>query len=125
MSEPRINVYVCQKCGGYTVTVDVDEGTTPFMIGCRAGAIEDFGEGVAVVNNKCKGFAYSSFYPRGPKPPHIGDPKWEWYKPTMTDLASRYTGQTLRNMAEHVDKGGLDIRRRTNRPALMHAEVPA
>lgn len=36
MNEPRINVYVCRKCGGHTVTVDVDDGVTPFMIGCHA-----------------------------------------------------------------------------------------
>src|SRR3974377_965449 len=29
------NVYTCRKCGGHTVTVDRDEGVTPFMIGCR------------------------------------------------------------------------------------------
>ena len=34
------NVYVCQKCGGLTVTLDRDQGTTPFMIGCRASGKE-------------------------------------------------------------------------------------
>ena len=30
------NIYTCPKCGGQTVTIDVDEGVTPFMLRCRA-----------------------------------------------------------------------------------------
>lgn len=139
MSEPRINVYTCRECGGHTVTVDVDEGVTPFMIRCRAGkevdaadagilrynqALEEYGIRIRprpTVKRGCHGMAYSSFYPRGPKPPHIGEPAWEWYKPTDADLAANYEGDVLEGMREHVGKGGLDLRRRTNRPAIMHA----
>ena len=31
------NVYVCQTCGGKLLSEKRDEGTTPFMIGCRMG----------------------------------------------------------------------------------------
>lgn len=64
----RMNVYTCRLCRGYTVTIDRDEGTTPFLIGCRASGRE----------GDCKGQAESAFYPQGPKPPHIPEPAWEW-----------------------------------------------
>ena len=111
MSEPRENLYVCQKCGRYTVTVDVDEGTTPFMIGCRAPG-----------PRQCKGMAYSSFYPKGPRPSYIGEPKWEFYKPTDADLRKNYKGDVLEGVREHVAKGGLDLRARTNKAPVMHPE---
>jgi hypothetical protein len=71
-------------------------------------------------NKGCKGMAYSSFYPRGPKPAHIGEPTWEWYKPTDAELVANYDGDTLEGMREHVAKGGLDLRRRTNKAPVMH-----
>jgi len=137
MSEQRINVYVCRKCGGHTVTVDVDHGVTPFMIGCHARedtvhpaesgekAFADLLErdlGVRIksrnlLKRKCNGMAESSFYPRGPRPTWIGEPQWEWYKPEGTDLAVM-----SKSMQEHVGKGGLALRRRTSKPALMHQE---
>lgn len=136
MSDPRINVYVCQKCGGHTVTVDVDEGVTPFMIGCHAKetdvhpaesgnkAFEELLDrelGVRIKSKnllkvKCDGMAESSFYPRGPRPPWIGEPKWEWYKPDPDEVS-----KMSRSAQEHVGKGGLLMRRRTERPAMNHA----
>ena len=47
--DSKINVYVCQKCGGLTVTVDVDEGVTPFMLGCRATGKESDCDGDGVL----------------------------------------------------------------------------
>lgn len=135
MNEPRINVYVCQKCGGHTVTVDVDEGVTPFMIGCHAKeadvhpaesgskAFEELLErdlGVRIKSRnllkvKCDGMAHSSFYPRGPRPSWIGEPKWEWYKPSVEESEKMSSGAR-----RHVEKGGLLMRRRSERPAMNH-----
>ena len=114
MSEllPRENVYTCQKCGRYTVTVDVDEGVTPFMIQCRAQ------DGPP---RRCTGMAHSNFYPKGPRPKHIGPPQWEFYKPTDAELRVKYKGDLLEQMREHVSKGGLDLRRRTKKTPVMHA----
>jgi hypothetical protein len=123
VDEPRINVYICQKCGGHTVTVDVDEGVTPFMIGCRSGHFVKFGRGKARVKKSCNGMAHSSFYPRGPKPDYIKEPAWEWFKPTDADLEALYRGDLLEQMREHVEKGGLILRRRTKRPARMHGAL--
>ena len=103
MAEPRINVYVCGDCRKLTVTVDVDEGVTPFMIECQNG------------KGGCGGYAYSQFYPSGTKPAWIPDPQWEWFKPTGEGYA-----KLSEAMKEHVDKGGLDIRARTGKAPLLH-----
>jgi hypothetical protein len=96
-TEQRENVYTCQKCGGFTVTVDVDEGVTPFMLRCRASGRE----------GDCDGTAYSAMYPEGPRPKHIPPPAWEWFKPTGSEYRKLSAA-----MKEHVDRGGLDIRKR-------------
>ncbi len=93
----RVNVYVCPVCAGYTVTIDVHYGVTPFMLGCRASGRP----------GDCGGMAESSFYPKGPRPSHIPSPSWEWYTP----LEGEYRGLN-RDMREHVDKGGLMIRKK-------------
>jgi GT2 family glycosyltransferase len=93
----RINVYTCSKCGGYTVTIDIHEGVTPFMLCCRASGRE----------GDCRGMAESSLYPSGEKPSWIPDPAWEWFKPVGPEYR-----KLNRAMREHVDKGGLDIRPR-------------
>ena len=97
-AEPnRINVYTCDKCGGKTVTRDVHEGVTPFMLRCRASGHE----------GDCDGKAYSAMY-RVPK--ELGlIPMWEWFKP----VGSEYN-KLSDAMKEHVDKGGLDLRKGTS-----------
>ena len=86
-AEPnRLNVYTCQTCGGRIVTIDRHVGTTPFTINCRA-------------TPGCDGVMYSSMY----QVDESLTPTWEWFKP----------GGKFRNraMREHVEMGGLDLRR--------------
>lgn len=85
MSE-RLNRYTCQSCHGSIITVDRDEGVTPFMVLCRA-------------KPGCKGHMYSSFY-KGVQ----GEPTFEWRKPTPAEYAAY-----PEVMRQHVDQGGLDI----------------
>lgn len=85
-TDQRLNRYTCQKCSGEIVTVDRDEGVTPFMLLCRATA-------------DCKGHMYSSFY-RGV----TGTPTYEWRKATLTEFQ-----KSSRAMQEHFKMGGLDI----------------
>ena len=99
--DSRENVYTCQKCGGLTVTIDIDEGTTPFMIRCRAKDV------FALAVPYCDGQAVSSFYPKGPRPAHIPAPEWEWYRPD-DDETSKQNAATK----EHIERGGLLLRRR-------------
>jgi hypothetical protein len=87
------NIYTCRKCGGKTVTIDVDEGVTPFMLGCRASGQE----------GDCDGIAESSFYRVADDSP---EPQWEWFTPRGEEYH-----KLNRQMREHVDNGGLDIRK--------------
>ena len=92
----RENVYTCDKCGGYTVTRDVDDGVTPFMIGCRSSGKE----------GDCDGKAYSSFYPKGPRPARIPAPSWEWYKPSDAEVSAM-----PESWRDHFRRGGLNLRK--------------
>lgn len=101
------NAYWCPECHGYTVTIDVDDGVTPMFLACRAK-----GEPTAA-DNDCTGTAQSMMYPREPWPGEDGygneiptEPAWEWYAPRSTD-AVRFGA----DIAEHVRKGGLLLRR--------------
>lgn len=90
----EVNVYVCPKCKGHTVTVDLDDGVTPFMLGCRANG----------TTSGCGGMAESSFY--RPNFNH-GPPAWEWYKPDQLELSNMRDA----NMLRHVAMGGLCLRK--------------
>lgn len=91
-----------------TVTVDVAEGVTPFMIGCK--------------NMGCNGIAHSSFYPKAPRPEHIPPPAWEWYAPNLKQAKKKekkYPGTLA-----HVQNGGLLLRRRTGAEPIYHEDTP-
>lgn len=87
------NAYVC-PAGHYTVTVDLDEGTTPATIHCP-----EYIKGTGL----CSRLATSMWYPRPtdgwPCPPTHG-----WYKPSL---------KRAKRMGEldHVQRGGLLLRR--------------
>jgi ribosomal protein L37AE/L43A len=78
MPQHRVNSYACPGCGRKTVTRDIHEGTTPFMMACP----------------KCNsGLAQSSFY----RCNQFQDAEVLWIRPT--------TGELVRS--DHVKKGGL------------------
>lgn len=82
------NIYTCANCGHHIVTVDREEGTTPFMIGCTAF--------------DCAGHMKSSFYrvfDQSMRPSH------EWYKPTHPELATESQA-----VQQHCHYGGLLMR---------------
>lgn len=86
----RKNIYVCDSCKGHIVTVDRDEGTTPFALQCecRLG---------------CKGVMRSSMYRVFDQ--EIGA-SHEWYRPSVLERA----GLSEWSRA-HVEKGGLILRK--------------
>lgn len=88
------NLYRCQKCGKSIVTIDLDEGVTPFMIECRATL-------------GCDGDMYSSLYKLNPLQKAI-PPSYEWFKPTSFD---HYSEEGRERMKEWVAQGCLDIRK--------------
>lgn len=81
-----INVYVCQKCRQGVVTIDRDEGATPFLIRC-------------VSSKGCDGMAQSELY----SVPQDLVPTYEWRKPTSTE----YKKLDKVTRKDHVDRGGL------------------
>lgn len=91
----RWNAWDCPTCGAVLVSIDRDEGTTPFMLACRATG--------------CMGSAQSRFYPKGDPP---SEPEWEWYRPADGEAVPE-------RMQEHVLMGGLLLRR------IDGMEVPA
>lgn len=113
---PRINVYVCEyNCNN--VTVDVDHGVTPFMIKCRRKSTPQrpIAQKYLDENGECIGTARSCFYPMEPKPAHIPDPTHEWFKPdTFEGLHP--------DEIDHVKRGGLLLRERTDREPIFHEE---
>lgn len=97
----KLNVYICTKKHP-TTTVDVDEGTTPFMIGCKMPG--------------CDEMAKSCFYPKErPVPIHIPVPMWEFYKPDIKKVKP-----IERN---HVEQGGLLLRKRTHAKPVCHKQI--
>lgn len=89
--EPTINIYTCPD-GHKTVTVYLEEGTTPFIIGCQ----QRINDG----KHSCNLEAKSCFY----RCSQDLVPTHEWYKPT--DLKKLNPAER-----EHVKKGGLLLRK--------------
>lgn len=96
----RLNIYICDNCGGHIVSRDVDQGTTPFMIRCEA-------------TTGCQGRMQSSMY-------RVFDPEGkmhhshEWYRPTKGMLVAKH-------LVDHIDKGGLLLRTRLDSKANLNA----
>lgn len=87
-SSGLVNTYTCRDCAGRIVTVNRDEGTTPFTVLCRAKV-------------GCKGYMTSGFYRGDQSEP----PTYEWFRPSLR--AAKRQGP---DMVEHVRLGGLDLR---------------
>ncbi len=82
------NIYTCEKCLDHIVTVDIDDGVTPFMIDCRC-------------TEGCDGMMTSSMYRVFEQKMKAG---WEWYRPVDTEGMGAWT-------KDHVEKGGLILRK--------------
>jgi hypothetical protein len=80
------NIYLCENCGHGFVTLDVDEGVTPF--------------GTACLNKACGKIAHSLFYRCPQEMLRSISPALEWYRPDSLQGLSAWT-------CEHVEKGGL------------------
>lgn len=87
------NAYRCRLCEFLIVTINRDQGTTPFLIGCQAGS-------------GCGGMMQSHFYRL---PDGAPEPSYEWYRPDLKALRRLNRGDSA--AAEHVLKGGLLLRK--------------
>lgn len=80
----RKNDYTCRKCGKSIITQEVDEGTTPMLLKCRA-------------TEGCNGDMISGMYQVDQDSPAT----FEWYKPKRAKNPAE---------REYLDMGGLLIR---------------
>jgi hypothetical protein len=95
-----INAYTCPVCGLNTVTIDVDPGVTPAFLGCRRTV-------------GCTGSAVSAGYPDAEPPANLLDRlEWEWVTPTEREFR-----KLPPEMRDHIDRGGLMLVVRSDRPA--------
>jgi hypothetical protein len=85
------NIYTCEICGEHIVSIDADAGVTPFLIGCAE-----------TTGGSCVGKMKSSLYrvDQNLRASH------EWYRPAQPPILG--FSQWVR---EHIEKGGLIIRR--------------
>lgn len=93
LPQGRENVYECDTCRGFIVTIDIDRGVTPMRLVC--------------MSDTCNGSMTSYGYPARPKPEHIPDAQWEWYRPEVNALG-RFDNDDEEN--EHILRGGLLLR---------------
>lgn len=91
-----LNAYFCPRCKGFTVTVDTARGTTPSMLGCRAG------------DGTCQEVAVSLGYPKVWPAGAPQTPGWEWYRPGEEELAQ--LADEKPPAYDHVVRGGLLLR---------------
>lgn len=82
------NRYTCQKCNSYYITIDKDDGTTPFMAPCQV--------------RLCDGMAQSEFYRVDQSMPATH----EWYR--AGDIEAR---SMKMHLCQHHDWGGLFLRK--------------
>lgn len=79
----KVNRYVCEKCKAVHGTINLNSGTTPFLIGCKS----------------CDGMAQSSFYRLPEGEAGCG---WAWYRPIPSVFERLTAGEQ-----EHILAGGL------------------
>jgi len=90
------NAYKCNTCGICIITIDVDRGTTPAFMGCKA-------------TKGCDGSMTSAGYPSTPMPKSLNAcAVWEWYRPEANALGLFHEDQII---DEHIRRGGLLLRR--------------
>ena len=98
MNIPRFNIYTCQSCGFEMGSVELDEGTTPFIMSCR----------------KCGDEAHSAFYRVGPLDAMRLPILFEWFKPRW--MRRFWYWLTNQDMWLHVRGGGLVFREVYRKP---------
>ena len=106
MELERTNAYFCKSCRKVTITVDVNEGVTPMFIQCIY--CKDMASSFMYQLPGCMRFSYEG----GRMTPLKAD--LEWYKPTKEEIKKLSKGEK-----EHVNKGGLLSRKRTDAKPIM------
>jgi hypothetical protein len=115
MKLQKANCYRCEY-GCNTFTVDVDEGVTPFMIKCKSKSKpgRPLRPDLTGEDGECVGTARSCFYPKEPLP-SFAVITHEWYRP-------KEMGGLSAKEKEHVERGGLLLRERTEAMPVFHKD---
>lgn len=97
-----INEYRCPTCRGKTVTINRDDGTTPFFLKCRASPAG------------CDEMAQSMIY----RVDQNQRPAWEWIRPTPAEfdeyLKAHREEEYRDEWKKHCDLGGMMLIRVTH-----------
>ena len=92
------NEYICPKCRKMSRTVNRDNGTTPFMLLCKA-------------TPGCDGHSQSNFYRKTSN----DTPKWEWIAPTPEEFEQWIRDEVAEEyrdgLQDHVRNGGMLLRK--------------
>jgi len=107
MELERRNAYFCKSCRKVTITVDVNEGVTPMFILCP-DCKKEHATSLMYQIPGCMRFdmikGIGSILPA----------EYEWYTPEASEI------KKLSSMEkEHVKKGGLMMRKRTDAKVIM------
>jgi hypothetical protein len=106
MELERRNAYFCKGCRKVTITVDIDEGVTPMFIQCPY--CKEMANSFMYQVPGCMRFDFS-------KGISVLPADYEWYKPNEKE-----TLMLSKSEADHVFKGGLLMRKRTDaKPILL------
>lgn len=106
MKLERRNAYLCPDCMKLHITVDVADGVTPMFIKC-----EGCGKTASSFGYQLPGILHGAPTPSGKSL----SPEFEWYKPGDTEYLKLSVAEK-----EHVDKGGLLMRKRTTAAPIYH-----
>ena len=82
------NLYVCEVCDLHIITIDRDNGTTPYLMGCQT--------------ELCNALMRSRVY----RIDQAWMPSHEWYKPSEEETAKQNPA-----IKQHIEFGGLLLRK--------------
>ena len=129
MKLPRYNAYMCEY-GCLMMTVDVDNGVTPFEIKCRRKPTKDrpIDKKYLDENGECIGRSRSSFYPKAEPPKHYPKVEWEWALPSEDEIQIEIKkwaakGATEKDVRDWYDGTHLMLRPRTDKEPVYHEEM--
>lgn len=87
MSFPgRINEYRCDECHGVMVTIDVDEGDTPYFVNCQLRVNRWIDGTTRLMGDVCGGRSVSALYDCSQRQPA----RFEWVQATARDWYERW-----------------------------------
>ena len=119
---PRVNAYVCDKCGYVVHTVDVADGNTPLAIPCLSADATNIIGMDGKKTHHCSGAMSSAWYSVMPGDVDLKDISYEWKSPSIAFYQKLRKNKP--SLADHAAKGGLLLHKRVDRdgPVITHGK---